>query len=165
MERLFREMIGFYAGDPHQIQHFAKVHGFARMIGIGERLEEETLQILEMAAIVHDIGIKPALEKYDSAAGPHQELEGPPLAREMLARLGYPPHITERVCHLVGHHHTYTGIDGMDYQILVEADFLVNMHEGKMSAEGIDATLRKIFRTPTGSAYGRTMFLGGDGCD
>ena len=32
-----------------------------------------------------------------------------------------------RVEYLVGHHHTYKDIDGLDYQILVEADFLVNI--------------------------------------
>ena len=27
------------------------------------------------------------------------------------------------------HHHTYTGVDGIDYQILLEADYLVNADE------------------------------------
>mgnify|MGYP000340972515 FL=1 len=35
--------------------------------------------------------------------------------------------MTERVAYLIGHHHTYDKIEGMDYQILVEADFLVNI--------------------------------------
>ena len=35
--------------------------------------------------------------------------------------------VTERVAYLIGHHHTYDKIEGMDYQILVEADFLVNI--------------------------------------
>jgi hypothetical protein len=41
----------------------------------------------------------------------------------MLGRLGFGAALVERVCYLVGHHHTYTNIDGPDYQILVEAGF------------------------------------------
>ncbi len=158
MERLFLKMMEFYTGDPQQIQHLIKVHGFARLIGLGEHLDERTQNILEVAAIVHDIGIKPALEKHGTAAGPYQELEGPPIAETMLKELGYAPELMERVCYLVGHHHTYRDIDGMDYQILVEADFLVNMYEGEMSADAIRATLHNIFRTETGIRYGRLMF-------
>ena len=53
----------------------------------------------------------------------------PPVARQMLTEIGYPQEVVDRVCYLVGHHHTYLDMDGMDYQILVEADFLVNLFE------------------------------------
>ena len=54
---------------------------------------------------------------------------------------------------MVGHHHTYKDIDGIDYQILVEADFLVNMFEGEMSMDAIKSALNKVFRTDTGKKY------------
>lgn len=55
----------------------------------------------------------------------------------MLMRLGFAENVIERVCYLIGHHHTYTGIDGRDYQILVEADFLVNLYEdGRTDGDG-----------------------------
>ena len=47
---------------------------------------------------------------------------------ERLSKLGYDKKIIERVSYLVAHHHTYNEIDDVDYQILVEADFLVNIH-------------------------------------
>ena len=153
MEKVFLEMMKFYSGDPHQIQHFTKVHSYARLIGMEEKIDNEALEILEIAAIVHDIGIKPAMEKYGSSNGKYQELEGPPLAEKMLSGLGYPQHIIDRVCYLVGHHHTYKDIDGIDYQILVEADFLVNMFEGEMSMDAIKSALNKVFRTDTGKKY------------
>ena len=158
MERLFREMIAYYAGDPHQIQHLTKVHGFARMIGLAERIADDVQHVLEIAAIVHDIGIKPALEKHGSANGNFQEQEGPPVAEAMLRGLGYPEGVIARVCYLVGHHHTYTDVVGDDYQILIEADFLVNIFEGKMQPAAIRSTLDTIFRTETGKAYCRVMF-------
>ena len=159
LNSLFMEMIHYYKGDADRIQHFVKVHSFARLIGETERLDEETLEILEAAAYVHDIGIKPAEEKYGSCDGKLQEQEGPSVAREMLERLGFEERLVERVCYLVGHHHTYTGIDGMDYQILVEADFLVNLYEGNMGKEAAVSVCDRLFRTKTGKEICRTMFV------
>ena len=53
---------------------------------------------------------------------------------------------------------TYTGIDGLDYQILVEADFLVNLFEGNTDTAHIRATYDNIFRTETGKKICREMF-------
>ena len=58
LNNLYRKMIEFYRGDPARIQHFVKVHSFAKLIGEEEHLEEKTLYILEAAAYVHDIGIR-----------------------------------------------------------------------------------------------------------
>jgi len=158
VEQLFFEMMKYYSGDPKQIQHFTKVHSYARLIGLGEKLDDDTQRNLEIAAVVHDIGIKPAIEKYGSGNGKYQELEGPPVAELMLQALAYPQDVIDRVCYLVGHHHTYKEIDGMDYQILVEADFLVNMYESQMSPNAIQVTLDNIFRTQTGKQACQLMF-------
>lgn len=153
-------MMKYYSGGPHQIQHFIKVHSFARLIGLEEKIACDALEILEIAAIVHDIGIKPAMAKYGSGSGKYQELEGPPAAGAMLKGLGYPQRVIDRVCYLVGHHHSYKNIDGLDYQILVEADFLVNIFDNEMSEEAVLSTVNKIFRTETGTEYCRLMFMG-----
>lgn len=157
-ERLFMAMTEYDAGDPHRIQHFAKVYAFARQIALAEGLGGTARDGLEAAAIVHDIGIKAALEKHGASDGKLQELEGPPLARSMLEGLGYPPELTERVCYLVGRHHTYRDIDGLDYRILLEADFLVNLHESGATEDAVRSALRKIFRTETGARLCRAMF-------
>ena len=77
----------------------------------------------------------------------------------MLEELHYPAAMIERVSYLVGHHHTYHDIEGMDYQILVEADFLVNIYEGDMQQSEIVSVREKIFRTRTGKELLDTMFL------
>ena len=135
---LVKAMTEWDKGSPKRIQHFLKVHAFAKTIGVQEGQDEETLYILETAALVHDIGIRPALEKYGSEAGPYQEAEGPAEAEKLLRRVGGCTEAQiERICWLVGHHHTYTGIDGPDYRILVEADFLVNLYESSVKYRGI----------------------------
>ena len=155
---LIDEMIAYDKGDPRRIQHFIKVHDFARTIGQLEGLDDDTLYILESAAVVHDIGIHVCEEKYGSCEGKLQEKEGPALAKEMLERLGYKQEVIDRVCYLVGHHHTYTNIDGIDYQILVEADFLVNLYEDAVSLDAVRKAYEKIFQTESGKKICRNMF-------
>ena len=155
---LTKRMIEYYKGDPDRISHFMKVHGFAKQIGEGEALNEKALLLLEAAALVHDIGIKPAEEKYGSCDGKLQEQEGPAPARVILDGLGFEPDDIERICYLVAHHHTYTNVDGKDYRILLEADFLVNLYEQHNSGEEIEAALKNIFRTDTGISICKKMY-------
>ena len=150
LDDLFMDMIAYYDGDPKRIQHFLKVHAYAKLIGEQEGLDKEILDILEVAALTHDIGIKIKREKYNSSAGKYQEVEGPAVAQQMLEDLQYDKAKTDRVCYLIGHHHTYDQIDGIDYQILVEADFLVNLAEEQSSRETIESVKSKIFKTKTG---------------
>ena len=156
---LYRKMVEYFKEDPCRIQHFVKVHSFAKLIGEEEGLDERTLFILETAALVHDIGIRLAIEKYGSCAGALQEQEGPSEAKRMLQELGFERDVTERVAYLVGHHHTYTNIEGMDYQILVEADFLVNYYEDGLDKETVKKSVKKIFRTETGKKIAEDMFF------
>ena len=88
LDELFLQMIAFFSGDPKRIQHFMKVHSFARIIGTKEGLDETSLFILEAAAYTHDIGIRPAEEKYGRCDGKLQEQEGPIVAQRMLSDVG-----------------------------------------------------------------------------
>ncbi|MFV0527944.1 MAG: HD domain-containing protein [Lachnospiraceae bacterium] len=153
------EMISYYAGDPRRIQHFLKVHSFARWMGAQELLPADEMLILELAALMHDIGIKESENKYGTATGKQQEKEGPPLARVFLQNLGVDKKVTERVCYLVAHHHTYRNVAGKDYQILIEADFLVNAYEDQLEREAIEAAEEKIFTTKTGKWLLKRQFL------
>ena len=158
IDQLLIAMMEHEDKDAKRIQHLLKVHEFVRLIGQMEGLPTNVQETLEAAAVVHDIGIHPAERKYGHCDGPLQEQEGPPLARELLARLGWEEAVIERVSWLVGHHHTYTDINGADYQILVEADFLVNLFEGDHPAETQREVYRRIFKTEGGKRLFRTMF-------
>lgn len=162
LDGLFFAMCRHDAGDARRIQHFAKVHAFAALIGRAEGLDEETQLTLEAAALVHDIGIRPAEEKYGRHDGPLQEREGAPLAREMLLAHGFPEAQAARVSTLVGRHHTYTGIDGPDCRILIEADFLVNLYEHGDSPEAACKAVKDVFRTETGKRLAEAMFFKGE---
>ena len=159
LDDLLMKMISYNSGDPKRIQHLIKVHSFARLIGLSENLESDTQFILEAAASVHDIGIKPAEEKYGYCNGKLQEQEGPEPAEKLLRSLGFRASVVDRVCDLVGHHHTYSDVDGLDYQILLEADFLVNLFEEGLDPEAADAAYHNIFRTETGKRICEEMFF------
>ena len=158
MNEVYQSMITFYAGDPKHIQHFVKVHSFAKLIGELEGLDKRTQEILEVTAYVHDIGIKIAKVKHGHCTAKLQEEEGAVAAKLLLTQLGYDQKLIERVSYIVGHHHTYSDIDGLDYQILVEADFLVNLFENETKEVGIISAYQRIFKTESGKEICKTMF-------
>ena len=159
ISQLVSEMIDYQAGDPKRINHFLKVYGFASAIGKREKVDESVQKTVEIAAVLHDVGIKLSEEKYHSSAGNYQEIEGPPVAKMMMQRYNLPEALIERVCFLIANHHTYGSIVALDYQILIEADFLVNIYEEGYDRKQIGAIYRKYFKTETGKHFFKTMFL------
>jgi len=160
IQELSIAMIHYDNGDPKRIQHSTKVHAYASLIGVGEGLDKETQFILESAALVHDIGIRASEKKYGHQNGKLQEQEGPAVAEKLLKSLGgYTEAQIDRICWLVAHHHTYHVCEDSDYQILIEADFLVNLFEDCESKEAVRAVRKNIFRTKSGLKILDDMFL------
>ena len=122
-------------------------------------MDEQDRKLIEVAALTHDIGIKISEEKYGTSNGKYQEKEGPAVAEPMLLALGYDEAVIDRVLFLIAHHHTYNEIEGLDYQILVEADFLVNLFEDGSSREAAQKVQKNIFKTNTGTKYLSDLFL------
>ncbi|MDY2995459.1 MAG: HD domain-containing protein [Baileyella intestinalis] len=148
------KMVTFYERESqvvvHDVNHFMKVWGFARTIGILEGLDPVTQETLELAAVAHDIACPLCRRKYGQADGRHQELEGEVLTRQFYEEFHLPEEQLERICYIVAHHHSFSGVQGLDYQIMLEADFLVNAGESEVSLDGILNFREKVFRTGTG---------------
>ena len=153
---ILNRMIAYFGGDTRRINHALKVYAFAKALSGG--MPEKEREILLLAAILHDIGIRNAELKYNASSGEYQELEGPPVAREILEQEGLAPEAVDRVCYLVGHHHSYSKIDGDDFQILVEADFLVNCYEDHLPSGAVRIIRDKYFKTPAGLACVKSMY-------
>ena len=150
VQEIMKKMVLYSKENIHDINHFIKVYGYAKMIGECEHLASKEQKILEIAAILHDIACPLCREKYGNTDGKRQEEEGIPLVYDFLKETGIEPETVDRVAYLVGHHHTLTDIDGLDYQILIEADYLVNVEENGYSEENIRNMLKNIFKTETG---------------
>ncbi len=158
--KLMAAMLEYDKGDAPRIQHFIKVHNFAATIARLENIDDDTAFILETAAILHDIGIHASERKYGNAGGKHQEELGPAEALKLMNEVGgYTNEQMQRVCFLIGHHHTYSGVDAIDWQILLEADFLVNAFEDHLSQESILTFEKRVFRTASGHRLLHDMFL------
>jgi len=150
-ERIVNKMIDFYKGNRSDVRHFLKVYAYAQTIGRLENLDEKTQDTLEIAAIVHDIACPLCREKYGNTNGNHQEAESEDLLRTFLLEFALPEEMQERIIYLVTHHHTYTNVEGMDYQILLEADYLVNADESQYSREAIYKFRDRVFKTESGT--------------
>lgn len=156
-----QKMIAFYRGNIHDIDHFLKVWAMAKTIGELEVLDKHAQEVLEIAAVVHDIACPLCREKYGDTNGKHQELESPPLVEAFFKGLPVERPDVERVSWLVAHHHTYANIDGPDHQILLEADFLVNAGESGYTPSAIRNFRERVFRTAAGKELLDSMYLKG----
>lgn len=153
------KMIGYSNGNRRDINHFLKVYAYAKTIGECECLDQDTQMVLEVAALVHDIACPLCREKYGNTEGKLQEQEGAALTVEFLRDSGLPENQIDRIAYLVGHHHTLHDVEGLDYQILLEADYLVNADESHYPRENIKNMLQKVFRTKTGKRLLKSMYL------
>ena len=135
--KVMQKMVEYFHGDAKRIQHAIKVHSFSRNIALLSDLKMDKLTVLEITALLHDIGIHECERKYNSTAGHYQEIEGPHIARSLLNGIALEQDDIDRITYLIGHHHSYHLVDGIDFQILIEADFLVNLYDDKADEEGI----------------------------
>jgi len=145
-----QEMIRRNRGDQKRIEHSVKVFGYAQLLGRLENLDAEAQFVLELTAILHDIGIHVAEKRLGYCDGHLQEIEGPPVAREIMENIGISTVVVDRVCFIISKHHTFTAIDGIDFQLLVEADFLVNSVEEEVSPDGAKKFVTLNFKTKSG---------------
>jgi hypothetical protein len=149
-----------YFHENRFIEHTLKVLSRAEKIFLGEGLEDAYLwNTVTLGSLFHDIGIPEALKKHESLEAPYQEQEGPPVARRLMEEMGVRPDILERVCYMVGKHHTRESVDGIDFQILWEADFIVNIEEKNIELDPreIENALKENIRTRTGGRLAREV--------
>ena len=158
ISEIMDKMIAFSNGNIHDIDHFIRVWTYAKTIGELEHLDADIQFVLEVAAITHDIACPLCRQKYGNTNGKYQEVEGSPLVRSFLSDSGLTAEQIDRVAYLVSHHHTLTDIDGMDYQILIEADFIANASENDYSKESIQSFIYKVMQTNSGSMMARQIF-------
>lgn len=160
-DRIIDEMKYIFREAEYGVVHTMRVLEHAEAIAKKEALSDELLECISIAAILHDIGAIEALKKYGNMSGPNQELEGPPIVREILYKVCAPLSLIERVSYIVGHHHTFEAIDGIDFQILWEADLLENMKvlEVQKDKERLKQFINEHFVTQSGKSRAESLYL------
>jgi len=81
------------------------------------------------------------------------------MIKEFFAGTDLHTDVVDRIDYMIAHHHTYTDVDGIDLQILLEADFLVNAEEMNLSRSSIEDVMKNIFKAETGIRYLKELFL------
>ena len=159
IEKIIEEMKEVFKEIPFGIEHTLKVLQNAEDIMEGENIQEEK-EVIRIVAILHDIGAVEAQRKYGSIDGVYQEKEGPAVARKILEKVGYNKNV-DRICFIIGNHHTPSKIDGIDFQIQWEADLLENltaMDRHKQQQE-IKKCIEQNFKTDTGKRIAYNRFV------
>jgi HD domain len=151
-----------FGDDNRRVTHALKVLSFSEEILQGEKVVGEIAETVILTAALHDIGIHEAERKYNSSSGKYQEIEGPPIANRILHEMGISDLIIQRVCYIIGGHHTPSKVDDVDFQIIREADLLVNIEEGGLASDK-NANIVKIisenFKTATGKRIAETLYI------
>ena len=157
-ERISLEMKKYFGKDLKRVNHSLKVARHAEQI---MKREGGNPMVVLGSAFLHDIGIHEAEARYQSTSGEYQEKEGPGIAREILERLNVPKEIVDEVCDIIGHHHHPREKETLNFQILYEADWLVNIEEEGLSGDRakVESILERRFRTAAGLELGERLFL------
>jgi len=138
-DKLIDDMRRMFDRDKRRIEHALAVLEYAERIQAVERGDP---LVVTAAAILHDIGIRQAAQKYGSSAGKYQEIEGPPIAEEILKRHNIPTEAVEHICRIIANHHSAREIDTTEFRIVWDADWLVNIPADLPDASKAD--LQKI---------------------
>ena len=153
-DQLVAGMEAVFGGDRKRIAHAREVLAVAEEIAATEGGDP---LVVRAAAVLHDIGIHEAERRHGSAAGKYQEIEGPPIARGILEKLGLAEAVIDHVCRIVGSHHSARDIDTPEFRAVWDADRLVNFREECVAtdAAGRRRHVEKVFRTGAGKALAR----------
>ena len=159
-DRVAIEMKHYFKQDFKRIGHATRVARYADQI---VREEKGDPAVVLSAAYLHDIGIHEAERKYRSTEAKYQEEEGPPIARDILTKLGAQPDLIDEVCDIIAHHHHPRTEEAINYKAVYDADLIVNMEESqserKLPQEELTAWIGKNFITESGRTLAQRILL------
>lgn len=160
-DKVLAEMKAIFKEVPYGIDHTLDVLRDAEAIMDGEGIGVADRERIATIVILHDIGAVEAQRKYGSMDAAYQEKEGPGIAKRILEKLGYEATFIERVCFIIGHHHTPAKIDGIDFQIQWEADLLANLAymDIRNDRERLQQYIEENFKTFTGRSIALARFI------
>ncbi|MFC1534972.1 HD domain-containing protein, partial [Thermodesulfobacteriota bacterium] len=161
--RVAIEMKRYFKQDFKRIGHASRVARYAEKIGIDEG---GNLAVILTASYLHDIGIKEAERKNEDTSVRHHEEEGPPIAKEILNRLGADKELIEEVCDIIGHHHRSGPEETNDFKVVYDADLITNIEEKQketpVDSEELAEIIEQSFLTETGRVLAESiLFKGG----
>ena len=156
--KIIRKMMEVFEYNNIHINHTYRVLDYAQDISV---IEKGNPDIVVPSAILHDIGIPACEKKYKSTEGQLQEIEGPPLAKNILESLNLKEETIKDVCGIVGSHHSPGEIETINFKIIWDADWLVNLPDvyDIKDKKKLAEIINKTFMTETGIKKAKEFFL------
>ena len=158
--RVAIEVKRYLKQDFKRVGHAIRVARYAEQIG---REEGGNLAVILCTAYLHDIGIKEAERKHNSTDAKYQEEEGPPIAREILTRLGAKQGLIDEVCDIIAHHHHPKEDETVNFKSLYDADLITNLEEKQkenpIEPEKLAGIVEKSFLTGSGANLARKVLI------
>jgi hypothetical protein len=157
-DKLIAEMKKIFGADEKRIEHALAVLGYAEQI---QAVEGGNPLVVKAAAILHDIGIHEAERKHGSSAGKYQEIEGPPIAKQILERYDIDAEAVNHICRIIANHHGAKDIDTTEFRIILDADRIVNISEERSDAsrDKLQKIIGGKFKTSEGAKIAEKLFL------
>jgi HD superfamily phosphodiesterase len=157
-EALIKAMESYFGEDVKRINHAHRVTDYAEQL-----MEREggDYQVIIGAGVLHDIGIHMAEKKYGSSGGKYQEIEGPPIAREILTGLKFGKSQIDEICEIIAHHHSPGKINTRNFKILYDADWLVNLKDEYdiQDRTKLANIIERVFLTESGRLLARQTYM------
>lgn len=145
------EMKRYFKRDFKRIGHASRVARYAERIG---KAEQANLAVVLTSAYLHDIGIVEAERKHQNVSPKYQHMEGPPIARSILEKLGAKEELIREVCDIIGHHHWPRDQESVNFKVLYDADLIANLEEKQkespLEKERLEKIIEKSFLTESG---------------
>ena len=164
-EIIASRVIGFYAENPpvnDQIVHTQCVANYTRLIAVEENLDQRGIDMMEVAAWLHDIGCPLARAIYGKCLPKYQEDEGRKVVAEWLADSTDFTKLEKRwLTDVVGNHHQQVKAKQLGFEPLFDADVIVNMWEGYHKRENAQMFYDKVLLSESGKRYFKMFFLNG----
>ncbi len=150
-DKVAGEMKRYFKRDFKRIGHASRVARYAERIG---KAEQANMAVILTSAYLHDIGIVEAERKHQNVSPKYQHMEGPPIARSILEKLGAKEELIREVCDIIGHHHWPRDNDSVNFKVLYDADLIANLEEkqkeGPLEKERLEKIIEKSFLTEGG---------------
>lgn len=161
-DMIARRVVDYYIDNPpvyEQIVHTQAVASYTRLIAVGEEPDAHRVDLLEVAAWLHDIGCPEARRLYGDSRPMHQQETGCRMAAEWLEAVdGLTTEEKSWLAAVVGSHHQLPAARKLHFEPLFEADLIVNLIEGYYDKAKAGEYLDKMVTTATGKALYRRLF-------
>lgn len=156
-DKLINEMKEVFGQDQKRVDHALAVLDYAEQI---QAKEGGDPLVVKAAGILHDIGIHQAEQKHGSSAGNFQEMEGPPIAQAILMKYDLGEAKIDHIKRIIANHHSAKDIDTLEFCIIWDADWLVNLQEEApdLSPRQWEERINMVFKTQTGKQLAMGIF-------